>query len=184
MNTPSAFPPPPPAPPRNCICLIGMPGAGKTAIGRALAAELGMAHMDTDALIEAHYGTRLQAVTDSMTKEEFLDVEAYIIGTLLAANTVISTGGSVVYRQSAVRRLHELGPIVYLRVELPILLERIAKAPDRGIAIAPGETIEDLYRERTRLYEDAANIIFEPKEHSVQSNAERLARLLKDSAYI
>lgn len=143
-----------------------------------------MAHMDTDALIEAHYGTRLQAVTDSMGKEEFLDVEGYIIGTVLAANTVISTGGSVVYRPNAVRRLRELGPVVYLRVGLPVILERIAKAPDRGIAIAPGETIEDLYHERARLYESAANLIFEPEEQSVQLNAEKLAHLLKDSAFI
>lgn len=176
--------PPAPPPPGNCICLIGMAGAGKTALGRTLAVELGMAHMDTDALIEAHYGTRLQTVTDSMSKEKFLDVEAYIIANILAANTVISTGGSVVYRDSAVRRLHELGVVVYLQVGLPVILERIAKAPDRGIAIAPGETIEDLYHERALLYKNAANLIFIPEEQSVLLNAKKLARQLKDSAFI
>ena len=184
MNDSSILPPAPPPPPGNCICLIGMPGAGKTALGRALAAELGMAHMDTDALIEAHYGTRLQAVTDSMGKEEFLDVEGYIIGTVLAANTVISTGGTAVSRPHAVRRLRARGPVVSLRAALPVILERIATAQDRGIAIAPGETIEDLYHERARLYESAANLIFEPEEQSVQLNAEKLAHLLKDSAFI
>ena len=184
MSDWTASPPAPPPPPGNCICLIGMAGAGKTALGRALALELGMAHMDTDALIEAHYGTRLQTITDSMSKETFLDVEASIIESVLAANTVISTGGSVVYRQNAIQRLHELGLVVYLRVSLPVILERIAKAPDRGIAIAPGETIEDLFHERAPLYENAADMIFEPEGHGVHVNAQKLARLLKDAAYI
>lgn len=135
-----------------CISLIGMPGAGKSAIGSKVAELLGWAHVDTDHLIEATYGICLQAVTDALDKEAFLDVEAAIIGAMRVQRAVISTGGSVVYRPETMRWLASLGPVVHLDAPLSLLLERIARNPDRGIAIAPGQTIEDLFREREALY--------------------------------
>lgn len=138
--------------PEGCISIIGMAGAGKTTVGRELALQLGWAHVDTDNLIEATYGTRLQAVADSMDKESFLDVEAGVIRRIGARRTVLSTGGSVVYRHAAMEHLAALGPLVYLEVSLPLILQRIAMNPERGLAIAPGQTIEDLYNERIALY--------------------------------
>lgn len=140
-----------------CVSIIGMAGAGKTTVGKALATQLSWAFIDSDHIIEAHYGTRLQDVADSMTKEEFLDVEGSIISRIGARRTVVSTGGSVVYRQFAVDHLKTLGPVVYLDVSLPTILERISRNPERGLAIAPGQTIEDLYNERKALYEAAAD---------------------------
>ena len=138
--------------PGGCVSIIGMAGAGKTTVGRELAIQLGWAHVDTDNLIEATYGTRLQAVADSMDKDSFLDVEAGVIRRIGARRTVLSTGGSVVYRHAAMEHLAALGPLVYLEVSLPLILQRIAMNPDRGLAIAPGQTIEDLYNERIALY--------------------------------
>ena len=119
-----------------CVTLIGMAGAGKSTVGRAVAERLGWAYVDTDHLIESTYGARLQDVTDALDKERFLDV----------------TGGSVVYRPEAMRYLTSLGPVVFLDVPLPLILERISRKPDRGLAIAPGQTVEDLFREREALY--------------------------------
>jgi shikimate kinase len=65
---------------------------------------------------------------------------------------VLATGGSVVYRESAMEHLHSLGPVAYLDVPLPVILERIARNPQRGLAIAPGQSVEDLFREREALY--------------------------------
>lgn len=135
-----------------CISLIGMPGAGKSAVGARVAEALGWAHVDTDYLIEATYGVRLQVIADALDKERFLDVEAAVIGAMRMQRTVISTGGSVVYRAEAMRWLASLGPVIHLDAPLPLLLERIARNPDRGIAIAPGQTIDDLLREREALY--------------------------------
>ncbi len=140
-----------------CISIIGMAGAGKTTVGKALSQLLSWAFLDSDHIIEAHYGTRLQDVADSMSKDEFLDVEGAIISRIGARRSVISTGGSVVYRQYAVDHLKTLGPVVYLDVSLPIILERISRNPERGLAIAPGQTVEDLYNERKALYEAAAD---------------------------
>lgn len=150
--------------PFGCITLIGMAASGKTTIGRHLAGMIGWAHMDTDHLIEAFYGSRLQQITDSMTKKEFLDLEANVIQSLSVGSMVISTGGSVVYRQSAVDFLAGLGPLVHIDVPLPVILTRIARKPDRGLAIAPGQTIEDLYNERQELYYKATPVRFNGNE--------------------
>lgn len=134
------------------ITLIGMPGAGKSTVGAELARYIHWAHMDVDQLIESIYGVPLQRVVDSLSKEEFLDMEGAVVQGIWSDATVLSPGGSVVYREEAMRYLQSLGPVVYLKVPLPVILERIARNPDRGIAIGPGQTIEDLFIERERLY--------------------------------
>ena len=135
-----------------CVTLIGMAGAGKSTVARAVAERLGWAYVDTDHLIESTYGARLQDVTDALDKERFLDVEARVIQSLRMQRAVLATGGSVVYRPEAMRYLTSLGPVVFLDVPLPLILERISRKPDRGLAIAPGQTVEDLFREREALY--------------------------------
>ncbi|SBV97781.1 Shikimate kinase [uncultured delta proteobacterium] len=162
-------------PPRGCIVLIGMAASGKTTVGRELASLIGWAHMDTDHLIEAFYGCRLQQITDSMTKEEFLDLEATIIQSLTVGSVVISTGGSVVYRQETMDFLAGLGPLIHIDVPLPIILARIARKPDRGLAINPGQTVEDLYNERQELYRKAAAARFEGSEAPAAGLARAIA---------
>ena len=155
-STPAMRPHPDKVAEGGCICLIGMAASGKTTIGRELAKCIGWAHVDTDQVIESIYGTRLQGLTDVLGKEKFLDVEAGVIQSLTVGNAVLSTGGSVVYRQQAMDFLASLGPVVHIDVPLPIILERIARKPDRGLAINPGQTVEDLYNERQELYRKAA----------------------------
>lgn len=135
-----------------CIVLVGMPGAGKSTVGQALAHLLGWGLVDTDHLIEAVYGVPLQRVTEAMDKECFLDVEARVILSLRMFRTVLATGGSVVYREEAMGHLRSLGPVVLLDVCLEVVEERIARNPDRGLAIKPGQTIRDIFEERQALY--------------------------------
>lgn len=143
--------------PATCVSFIGMAASGKSTVGRRLADVLGLAHVDCDHVIEATYGVCLQDVANSLNKEQFLDMEASVVGSLNLERAVISTGGSVVYRKLGMERLAGLGPLVYIDVPLPIILERIARKPDRGLAIAPGQTIEDLYNERAALYREWAS---------------------------
>lgn len=142
-----------------CVTLIGMPGAGKTTIGSKLAKELNWAFMDTDNVIEALYAARLQDITDALGKDAFLDVENEVIRQISAGRCVISTGGSVIYRAKAMERLKRLGPVVFISLSLAQIEERIARNPERGIAIAPGQSIKDLYEERRELYDFYADII-------------------------
>lgn len=139
-----------------CVSIIGMAASGKSKMGAELARLLGWAHVDTDNLIEAAYGAPLQSIADALDKEAFLDLEAIVIGNIRLQRCVISTGGSVVYREEAVRRLQTLGPVLYIEVPLPVILERIARKPDRGLARGPGQSIEDLFNERRPLYEKYA----------------------------
>ncbi|MCH5278130.1 MAG: shikimate kinase [Desulfovibrionaceae bacterium] len=129
-----------------------MAGAGKSTVGRVLAKRLKWAFADGDHLIEAAYGAPLQAITDAVDKETFLDIEAAILGTLRLNRCVLAPGGSAVYRDAAMRHLASLGPIVYLYAPLAVVEERIARHPDRGLAMEPGQSVADLYREREALY--------------------------------
>lgn len=156
MSAPSPAEAPPamsgPTRPSPCIILIGMAGAGKSTVGEALAHALGWAFMDSDHLIEAVYAARLQDVTDALGKSAFLDVESSVVCAIKANRTVIATGGSVVYREQTMRHLASLGPLVYLDVPFAVVEERIARNPQRGLAIAPGQTLHDIFREREELY--------------------------------
>ncbi len=161
-----------------CISLIGMPGVGKSTVGTALALQLQWAFVDSDYIIESLYGVPLQQVTDVMSKEEFLDVEMDVVASLRLFRTVIATGGSVVYRQKAMKHLQSLGPIVFLRSPLPLILERIARNPQRGIAIAPGQTIEDLFTERSALYTEYSSCILDVDDMSPEECAKAIMHLL------
>ena len=165
--------------PKGCVSIIGMAAAGKTTIGRELAALLDWPQLDTDQLIEATYGTRLHDLTLAVSKEEFLDIEGLVISRVRIKRTVISTGGSAVYRPQAMRHLLSLGPVVYIDVPLPIILERIRRKPDRGLAIAPGQTVEDLFMERKLLYEAFATHTVQGGEEPAEVYAARIAEWLR-----
>ena len=181
MVTPPAFITPSPSKisPEGCISIVGMAGAGKTTIGKEIATLLNWAHLDTDHVIEATYGAPLQHITDSMSKDTFLDLESAVIQRLNVRRAVISTGGSAVYRPESIRHLQRLGPIIYIAVPLEIILERIARKPERGLAIAPGQTVEDLYYERATLYAAAATFIVQGGSAPAQSYAREAAEWLE-----
>lgn len=162
-----------------CIFLIGMAGCGKSTVGKALAEALNWPLVDTDSVIEAHYGTRLQNVADSMTKEEFLDTECTICSCLNVKRCVVPTGGSVVYREKTMEHFATLGVCVYLDVDLPVILERISRNPDRGLAIAPGQSIEDLVNERSALYDKYAQFRLPCTTLSPEECAEQIIAWLK-----
>lgn len=135
-----------------CVILIGMAGSGKSTIGARLAQDMGWALLDSDFLMEALYGCRLQDLTDALDRDAFLDVECAVIRALRVQRTVIATGGSVVYREAAMRHLASLGHIVHLDVPLPEIERRIARNPQRGLSLGPGQSVADLHRERAPMY--------------------------------
>ena len=141
-----------------CVSLIGMAGAGKTTIGKLVARALGWAFADSDHIIESAYATQLQNISETLGKEAFIAMEAEIVGGLRLARTVLATGGSVIYRASTMEHLRAMGPVIYLKAPMDVILERIARNPDRGLAIAPGQTVEQLFREREDLYERYATV--------------------------
>ncbi len=140
------------------IILIGMPGAGKSTIGSELSKICGYEFLDTDDLIIEYTKRPLQETINSTGVEEFLDVERDAILTLKDINhTVISTGGSVIYREKSMEHLRSLGTVVYLRLPFCVIMNRIKNPKTRGIAIKKGQTFKDLYDERIVLYDKYAH---------------------------
>ncbi len=135
-----------------CVSLVGMAGAGKSTLGRMVAAMLGFAHMDTDRLIEATWGMPLQALLDAKGLTEFLRIEEDVVSRLWLKRCVISTGGSVVYGPRAVERLRCCGPVVFLRIDLATFLARVGAAEDRGFARPGGKSLAEVFAERQPLY--------------------------------
>lgn len=146
------------APKRPCISLIGMSGAGKSTLAPMIARALGWAHIDTDRHIEAYYGLPLQEIYDTYGHTQFLAIEEQLVSDLALNRMVISTGGSVIYGAAAMEKLKSLGTLVYLAVDETTFLQRVGSGEGRGIALAPGMTLQDLHKEREPLYAAAADI--------------------------
>lgn len=140
------------------IVLIGMPGAGKSTIGHLLARKLDRLFLDTDRLIEMKAGQPLQQVFDERGAQALKEIEEHVILNLDCEGCVIATGGSAIYSDAGMSRLSRSGLIVYLKVEPTELIRRVGNIATRGILRNPGQTLEDLYRERAPLYEKYAHI--------------------------
>ena len=156
----------------SCLILIGMPGSGKSTLGRLLCADKKCAWVDTDYLMQAWWGMPLQAVLDHLGLEHFLDAEAELVSSINLRQAVISTGGSVVYRPRAMQHLESLGRIVYLRAGLEVISERISDARDRGIAVQKGLSLEQIYGQRRPLYEKYAQLVLDTDEQSLEQCVE------------
>ena len=144
---------------KNNIILIGMPGSGKTTIGTELAEVIGYGYIDSDSVIVAREGKRLNEIIAEVGREAFLDIEAKVNSELCADRCVIATGGSVIYRDYAMQKLKELGKIVYLQPSYEVIESRLGDLKKRGVALKDGFTLKDLYEERKPLYEKYADII-------------------------
>ncbi len=139
------------------IILIGMPGAGKSTVGVLLAKALSRDFVDTDVLIQAAEGRRLQEIIDADGLDEFLALEERHVLALNLHGAVIATGGSVVYSERAMTHLKQHGSTVYLKLPLSHLEARITDMDSRGVVIAPWQNLADLYHERLPLYEAYAD---------------------------
>ena len=140
------------------VTLIGMPGSGKTTIGQYLARHWGWTFFDTDHFIEAGEGKRLEEIIDAIGYDAFLRVEAEYALKVTGTRQVISTGGSVVYVDAAMQHLRSISTVVYLDTPVAELEQRAGDLKVRGVVIAPGMTMTDLWRERHPLYEKYAHL--------------------------
>ena len=91
--------------PKRNIILIGMPGAGKSTVGVILAKTLGMRFIDTDILIQQQTGRRLQEILNEDGPDAFQQIEEEAILSLHPRDSVIATGGSVVWSRGAMGHL-------------------------------------------------------------------------------
>lgn len=140
------------------IALIGMPGAGKSTVGRWLAKRLGWAFVDTDRLIEEKAGRTLQQIIDNEGVARMLELENQVLCALPPEAAVFSTGGSAVYCAEGMAHLGTVAAVIHLHCDLPELVKRIRDPAARGIVMAPGQTLDSLYAERETLYRRYADL--------------------------
>jgi len=145
------------------IVLIGMPGAGKSTIGVVLAKIIGYHFLDSDLVIQERENRLLHEIISQEGTEGFLKIENDVNASLAAERSIIATGGSVVYGKEAMEHLKEIGEIVYLKTDYPTIKSRLGNLEKRGVALKPGQTLKDLYDERTKLYEAYADITVDEK---------------------
>ena len=140
------------------ITFVGMPGCGKSCMGRAMAGKLKMKLIDSDRLIEKRYGKKLQELIDELGVEEFRRIEEQTLLSIEGDNLIISTGGSAIYSDAGMRHMKELGKVFYLFCSFESIKERIGDFSKRGIVLKPGQTIKDLFEERAPLYKKYADV--------------------------
>ena len=140
------------------ITFIGMPGCGKSCMGRAIAGKLKMKLIDADKLIEKRQGKKLQELIDELGIEKFRKIEEETLLSITGDNLIISTGGSAVYSDAGMMHLKSLGKVFYLFCGYDTILERIGDFSKRGIVLKQGQTIKDLFDERAPLYKKYADV--------------------------
>ena len=155
----------------NNIILIGMPGVGKSTVGVVLAKTLGYAFLDSDLLIQEREGLLLHEIIEKYGLERFNQIESEVNASIEAEDTVIATGGSVVYGTEA------LGTVVYLKLSYEELTERLGDLNKRGVSIRPGETLETLYEERIPIYERYADVTVDCEDLSIRDIVKKITYL-------
>ncbi len=139
------------------IVLIGMPGSGKTTIGRIAAQELGLSLADTDAMIEAQHGC-IPEIFKSQGEAVFREMELQAARQAAAlSDTVISTGGGIVQTQEAINALKATGIVVYIDRPLSILLEQVDTS-NRPLLSEGRQKLSELFNKRQALYQSYADI--------------------------
>ena len=152
------------------IILIGMSGAGKSTLGVLLAKALGKSFTDTDLRIQQREGRLLQDIIDGNGVDAFLKAEESAVLSVTDENSVIATGGSVVYSEAAMQHLRSDGTVVYLRVSFEELTERLSNITTRGIVFKNGSDLAGVYGERLPLYEKYADITVECTGRTIEQS--------------
>ena len=164
---------------KNNIVLIGMPGVGKSTVGVILAKVMGYQFLDADLLIQEQEGKLLREIIAEAGTDGFIEVENRVNASIDCSKTIIATGGSVVYGQEAMEHLKSIGTVVYLKVPFSILEKRLSDIKGRGVVLKDGQTLYDLYMERTPLYERYADVSISEEGLGVEQTVELLIEKLQ-----
>lgn len=161
------------------LTLIGMPGSGKSAVGRIVAARLGWEFLDTDKVMEEEHGMPLQALVERLGEEAFRRVEEETVLKLVAReHTVISTGGSVVYSAAAMRRLSAISSVVFLDATLEAIRRHIRSEAPRGIVGMAEGGLEELYLQRIAAYRRHAQFTVALGRETLEEAADKVLALV------
>ncbi|MBL4826680.1 MAG: shikimate kinase [Spongiibacteraceae bacterium] len=169
--------------PHHSVVLIGMPGAGKSTTGILLAKNTGLDFVDTDIAIQTREDKTLQTIIKDAGYLALREIEEQVILDTSCEKRVIATGGSAVYSDTAMKHLKQLATVVYLNVDLNTLRQRIHNYDNRGIAMAPNQSFDDLYRERSKLYQHYADICINSSQQNPEQTTAAIEQALKKNIH-
>jgi shikimate kinase len=140
------------------IVLVGMMGAGKSTIGRRLAARLGLPFLDADSEIEAAAGMSIPDIFEAHGEPQFRDGEARVIARLLESGpAVLATGGGAFMREETRDRVGAKAVSIWLKADADIIMRRVRRRADRPLLQTPDPeaTVGRLISEREPVYQHA-----------------------------
>jgi shikimate kinase len=170
---------------KTSIALIGFMGAGKTAVGRALAAKLGREFIETDSLIEQKTGRSIPEIFQQDGEIGFRELEIEVAKEVASQkNAVIACGGGMVLNKINIDRLRRECIIIYLMASPGIILKRTS-GDKNGRPLLPvsdrASQIKELLRFRQPFYERAADMKIDTSKLSIDSVAERIVEKLREN---
>ena len=152
------------------IALVGMPGSGKSTVGRHLSRRLGLPFLDSDQVIEHRLGCAIRDYFAQAGEAAFRDIEEQVIGELAgSAPAVIATGGGAVLREANRLRLREGAHVVYLRATPDELFRRLRQDAQRPLLQVPDPLgkLREMHAERDPLYRETAHFEIDTGRPSV-----------------
>ena len=161
------------------IIFIGMPAVGKSTVGVVVAKRLGCQFIDTDLLIQEEEEKLLREIIAEKGIDGFLEVEDRVNAKVNVRNTVISPGGSVVYCENAMKHYKEIGTVIYLKASFDTINKRLKSAKNRGVVLREGQTLKDLYEERTPLFERYADVTVPEDGLSLEETIDKVLEALQ-----
>lgn len=161
------------------ITLIGMPGVGKSTIGVILAKIIGYEFIDSDILIQKQEGRLLKDIIAEVGSDVFLEIENRIHTQMDVTHSVISPGGSICYCREGLEHLRDISTIVYLKLDYDQLERRLGNLTARGVVLKNGQSLRDLYEERTPLYEKYAHVTLDESDLTVENTLQAIMEALQ-----
>ncbi len=152
------------------LALIGLPGSGKTTIGRQLARRLRLPFVDSDHVIEQRLGCSIREFFEREGEARFRDLEEQTLDELTQdASCVLSTGGGAILRAANRKHLRERGVVVYLHTAPDDVHRRVKHDRTRPLLQVqdPLQRLRDLYAARDPLYRETAHVVIETGRPSV-----------------
>jgi shikimate kinase len=155
------------------VSLVGLPGSGKTTVGRQLAKRLRLPFVDSDHEIEERIGEPIRLFFEKHGETRFRDLEEQVLRELCveSSSCVLSTGGGAVLRPGSRKALHDSGQVVYLKSNPEELFRRLRHDQSRPLlqVADPLAKLRDLFATRDPLYREAAHFVMETGRPSVST---------------